>query len=274
MARPCAPVLLAALACGAASAAPAWRTLWADEFDGAAGAKPDASRWAVKDEPGLSGNKELEYYSPTSVFLDGSSNLVLESTNVPSHGFAYTSGWVDTHGGLFNASVRDVPVKWEISAQLPAGQGMWPAFWLMPDWAVCWPMGGEIDILERINDYPGVHGALHYNQHNCGGGAVHNSDEGAWSPTLPFDPAAGYHRYSVVWSPPPYVGGGADTLAYAVDDDVYVTSYNISTKIPTNLGFYLILNTAVGGDWPGPPNATTTFPQLFKVDWVRFSELR
>ena len=66
-------------------------------------------------------------------------------------GLYYTSGWVDT-AKKFNATVRDVPVKFEIRAQLPGGQGIWPAHWLMPDWGICWPMGGEIDILERISE--------------------------------------------------------------------------------------------------------------------------
>jgi hypothetical protein len=85
----------------------------ADDFYGAAGAPPNASIWTVADEPGLSGNKELEYYSPTHVALDGKGNLVLLSDETVTKGFNYTSGWVES-AGKYNVTVRDVPVKWEV----------------------------------------------------------------------------------------------------------------------------------------------------------------
>jgi hypothetical protein len=85
----------------------------ADDFDGPAGSPPNASVWTVADEPGLSGNAELEYYSPDHVYLSGNSSLVLLSTPTVTKGFNYTSGWVES-AGKFNATVRDVPIKWEI----------------------------------------------------------------------------------------------------------------------------------------------------------------
>ena len=78
-----------------------------------------------------------------------------------------------------------------------------------------------------------VHAALHYNKEQCSNG---NSNEGTFSPNLPYYPPDGFHRYGVIWSPPAWAGGGNDTLSFYVDDLFYFTSYNISSKIPINFG--------------------------------------
>lgn len=254
----------------AVAASQKWTVVWEDDFEGRSGSSPNPAVWNVANNPGLSGNKELEYYSPSAVYLDGNSNLVLKSTPTVTDGFNYTSGWVDS-SQKFNHSIQGVPTRWEIRAKLPTGQGIWPAHWLMPDWGVCWPMGGEIDILERIDTVQGVHGALHYNLQQCGTHGMQS--EGNWTPPLPFDPSQDYHIYGVTWSPPSWAGGN-DTMSWSIDDLVYTTSINLSSKIPINLPYHWILNTAVGGDWPGSPNATTVWPQLHLIDWVRISEFK
>lgn len=111
----------------AGAAPPQWRLLWSDEFIGNAGAPPDASMWNVADKPGLAGNKELEYYSPTAVALDGAGNLALTSTVGSQHAdFNYTSGWVDSQGKQAGMRPEHAPVRWEIRARVPTGQGIWP----------------------------------------------------------------------------------------------------------------------------------------------------
>lgn len=240
---------------GAATAA--WTIVWEDDFNGPNGTAPNASNWNVADNPGLSGNKELEYYAPANVYLDGKSNLVLKSVPQDYKGFNYTSGWVDT-ALKFNFTFG----KLEVRAKLPTGQGIWPAHWAMPDYpGICWPRGGEIDILERINTVPMVHGALHWSTEGCGDPTEQNG--GNWSGTLPYDPSDDFHLYSIVWD------AQADTIAYAIDDDVYTTVDTVSTKFP-QLPFHVILNTAVGGSWPGSPNATTVWPQYHLIDYVRW----
>lgn len=140
-----------------------WIIDWEDNFDGPKGSAPNVSVWIPRTMPGLSGNKELEYYLSDSVFLDGASHVVLMSQPQSYSGYNYTSGWMDTEG-LWNATFG----RFEIRAKLPTGQGIWPAHWLMPDYTICWPMGGEIDILERIDTIQEVHGALHWNTQECG----------------------------------------------------------------------------------------------------------
>lgn len=114
---------LAALALHTAAGSPLdgpWVITWEDDFNGTAGAPPNPAFWNVADNPGLAGNKELEYYAPSAVALDGNGNLVLTSTPTPTHGFNYTSGWVDT-AGKWNRTFN----RFEIRAKLPTGQGIW-----------------------------------------------------------------------------------------------------------------------------------------------------
>lgn len=233
-----------------------WVLQWQDNFDGPAGSAPDPSVWNVANKTGYTTQGEQEWYSPDNVYLDGNGHLVLYSIPKAYNGLNYTSGWVDT-SKKFNATYG----VWEISAKLPEGQGIWPAHWLMPDTTSCWPMGGEIDIMERVNSLHMVHGALHWSLTECGHAGEQNAQN--WSHTLPYDPSDEYHTYGLVWDPV------ADSLSYYVDDLYYLNVSSVSAKFPP-APFYLILNTAVGGDWPGAPNASTVFPQSHLVDYVRW----
>jgi len=107
-----------------------------------------------------------------------------------------------------------------------------PAHWLMPDYSICWPMGGEIDILERINTVQMVHGALHWNTEKC----YVPVSAGGWSPTLPFDPSADFHTYGIVWN------ATTDRIDYYIDELVYTNAVSVSTKFPQK-PFHIILNT-------------------------------
>ena len=145
---------------------------------------------------------------------------------------------------------------------------MWPAFWMLGDniSSVGWPKCGEIDIMENVGKEPGmVHGSLHGPMTT---GAATDLTSTVSLSAARTSPTA-FHLYAVEWEP--------DTVRFYVDDTLYATFTASSVaSTPTTAGswvfdhpYFLILNVAVGGDWPGPPDATTTFPQTMLVDYVR-----
>jgi beta-glucanase (GH16 family) len=171
----------------------------------------------------------------------------------------YTSARLKTQG-LFSQAYG----RFEARIKIPAGQGMWPAFWMLGNniTSVGWPSSGEIDIMENIGKEPGtVHGSLHGPR--TGGGT---SDA-----TAPFSLPAGqnfaadFHLYAVEWEP--------GTVRFYVDTNLYATF--TSSQWPAggtwvfDHPFFIILNVAVGGSWPGSPDNTTQFPQQMLVDYVR-----
>jgi len=236
----------------------AWKIVWSDDFKGPAGTAPDATKWTYDLGGGGWGNQELEIYTnqPTNVFQDGSGNLVIKAVRMPDG--SYTSARLKTQGrfaiqyGRIEARIR-----------IPYGQGLWPAFWMLGDniSSVGWPDCGEVDIMENIGKEPLiVHGTLH--------GPGYSGD----SPlTAKFElPAAqrfadDYHVYGVEWSP--------DIMVFLVDGHRYYTvtpsNLPVGTKWVFDHPFFLLLNVAVGGSWPGNPDSTTVFPQMMLVDWVQ-----
>jgi beta-glucanase (GH16 family) len=239
----------------------AWKLLWSDEFSGTAGAAPDATRWTydLGNNKGW-GNSELETYTNSSdnVFQDGAGNLVIRAQK---SGASYTSARIKTQG-RFSFTYGKV----EARIKIPAGQGIWPAFWMLGADIdqVNWPNCGEIDIMENIGKEPAtIHGTVH------GPGYSGGSGIGA-----PLALAGGrrfadeYHVYGIEWS--------AQSVAFFVDGTRY---FEVTpAKLPAGKQwvyqhpFFLILNVAVGGTWPGNPDATSTFPQQMLVDWVRVSQ--
>jgi len=227
-----------------AQALSGWNSVWNDEFSGTS---VDTARWEVanrRDSP----NNELQYYLPSQVTVGGG-QLKITANNLIFDGKPYRSGlirtWQEQRFG-----------RWEVRADLPTGQGMWPAIWLLPRNAD-WPVGGEIDIMENVgNNTFFVKGSYHYN----------------WSPGSPItsnndyitgeDFAAGMHTYAVEWEP--------NQLRFYVDDNLYHTVDNPIQ--PAEVPMSLIINLAVGGDWPGSPDGSTVFPQTFDVDYARYWE--
>jgi beta-glucanase (GH16 family) len=258
-----APALLAlALACGGkpsspAGPAPPTSTSWSDEFDGAANASPDRSKWTydLGNNNGW-GNQELEAYTSSldNVRLDGQGHLVIRAVSTPT---GFTSARLKTQG-LFTMQYGRV----EIRAKLPAGQGLWPALWMLGAniTTVGWPQCGEIDIMENVGREPGtIHGTVHGPGYSGGNGV-------SSSFTLPggqrvFDE---FHVYAVQWT--------ASSIAFSVDGTPYATVTPASLRGNAwvfNTPFFLIVNVAVGGTFPGSPDGTTTFPQEMVVDYVR-----
>jgi beta-glucanase (GH16 family) len=249
-----------------------WRLAWSDEFKGTAGSPVDARKWVAEVGGSGWGNKELEYYTGTArnAYLDGRGTLVIKALQEPPgpqfkcwYGpCRYTSARLIT-----KKRFAQVYGRFEARMKLPQGQGVWPAFWLLGEdiSTVGWPACGEIDIMENIGREPGtVHGTIH--------GPGFTGASGVGSPFVlrggkRFSDA--YHTFAVEWEP--------EAIRWYVDDQLY------STRTPKDLPpggkwvydhpFFILLNLAVGGGWPGDPDKTTIFPQTMLVDYVRVYRL-
>lgn len=256
-------VFLIAVAAAALSAAQPsrWELVWSDEFNGAANSPPDPSKWTYDLGGGGWGNKELEVYtnSTENVFHDGQGHLVIRALKTDS---GFTSGRIKTQG-RFTVEYGRI----EARIKIPSGQGIWPAFWMLGAdiSSVGWPACGEIDIMENVGKEPSlVHGTVHGPGYSAANGisAKFESPSGR-----PF--SDDFHVYSVVWEP--------DSIQFFVDSTLYhrVRPADLppGAKWVYEHPFFLLLNVAVGGAWPGDPDSTTPFPQSMLVDWVRVSRL-
>jgi beta-glucanase (GH16 family) len=243
--------------------------IWHDEFDGINGSPPDPKKWTHDLGGGGWGNQELESYTnrvENARIENG--NLVITARKEDYEGSdhiarEYTSARLKTQG-LFSQAYG----RFEARIRIPSGQGMWPAFWMLGDniSSVGWPKCGEIDIMENIGKEPGlVHGSVHGPMTT--GGATDLTSTVSLSTGKDF--ASTFHLYAVEWEP--------DVVRFYLDETLYAT-YTASSvaATPSTAGswvfdhpFFLILNVAVGGSWPGPPDATTSFPQTMLVDYVR-----
>ena len=236
-----------------------WNLVWSDEFEGAAGQLPDPSNWAF-DVGTDWGNAQLEYDTdrPENVSLDGNGNLAITARRESYQGSAYTSGRIKTQG-LFEQAWG----RFEARIQLPVGQGIWPAFWMLGNDidAVGWPQCGEIDIMEYRGQEPSVLiGTLHGPGYSAGAGIT-----GRYAlSNARFD--TDFHTFAVEWT--------GDGIEWFVDDIRYhsVPRDGTSGEWVFDHPFFILLNVAVGGGFVGPPNDATTFPQAMLVDWVRVYE--
>jgi beta-glucanase (GH16 family) len=244
-----------------------WKLVWSDEFNGPNGSAPDPARWTYDVGGHGFGNHELEYYTnrPENVVIqDG--NLVItarKETYTGQDGVTrdYTSARLLTDK-LFSHQNGRI----ESRIKIPEGKGMWPACWMLGEniGQVGWPECGEIDIMENVGFEPSsVHGTVHgpgYSGEH-GIGATFKLPEGKKF-------SDDYHVFTVDWEP--------DSIRFSVDNQVYhtVTRASLPEGAPWvyEHPFFLLLNLAVGGDWPGPPDESTKFPQEMKVDWIRVYE--
>ncbi|MFJ6215183.1 family 16 glycosylhydrolase, partial [Streptomyces sp. NPDC092296] len=248
------------------------KLVWSDEFNGPSGTAPDNSKWTADPGPGVNG--ELEYYTTgnKNTYQDGNGNLVLEARKEVTPGSAcppdsltgsttcqYTSGRINTSDHL-NFTYGHVEARIKVTGT----QGFWPAFWMLGSnfkTGTPWPYSGEIDIMEHVGKVPDtVYSTLH--------APAYNGGNGYGSPyTLPGqDFSAAFHTYAVDWD--------SSHMTFSVDGNAFFTVDRTAlekTKGPWvyDHPFYIILNNAVGGDWPGYPDASTVFPQKMLVDYVR-----
>ncbi|MGW2645630.1 lectin [Streptomyces sp. NPDC001393] len=269
--RRCLLAALSAVLVGSAAVGPARAraaaptatvTTFSDTFDGPAGSPVDSSKWNLETGDNVN-NHEREYYTSgtNNAALDGQGHLVITARKENPAGYQcwygscqYTSARLNT-AGKFDARYGHVEARMKI----PRGQGMWPAFWMLGT-PVNWPDSGEIDVMENVGFEPStVHGTIHGPGYSGSGGI------GA-AYTLPNGQAFadGFHTFAVDWAP--------GSITWSVDGTVY------ERRTPADLGgktwvfdnkpFFLILNLAVGGYWPGDPDAGTQFPQQLVVDSV------
>jgi beta-glucanase (GH16 family) len=240
-----------------------WKLVWNDEFSGK---QPDTNKWNILIRE-HSKHNELQYYVPDEVYVEN--GLLRIRSRVRKFGSKeYTSGRLDTKG-------KFAPVygRFEIRARLPKGKGLWPAHWLYPqnrDWITETimteavnngtenlipeerPWYSEIDIMEFLGHEPGVvYGTLHY----CLFNGTRRSSSGKTNDTV--DYTANFHTYALEWEP--------DSIRWYIDGRLLHATTNGIPHTP----HYLILNTAIGGSWPGNPDSTTIFPQFHDIDYVR-----
>jgi hypothetical protein len=232
-----------------------YHLVWSDEFDGKV---LNDQFWNFETGGGGWGNNELENYTarPQNSFLSNG-NLIIEARKESYGTNNYTSARLTTKNKKSFTFGRI-----DIRAKLPVAKGLWPALWMLGSNIdqIGWPACGETDIMELIGTYPNrVSGTLHWKLANGSAGSFGNSyslSSGDFSQQ--------FHVFSLIWE--------MNKLQILVDDKVYVTAtdQNISSgTYPFNNPSFLIFNVAVGGDWPGPPDNTTAFPQRMFVDYVR-----
>jgi len=256
-----AALLLALTSCRSGPTDPVlqkWELAWQDEFEGPAGQSPDTARW--HHDIGTDwGNAQLEYDTkrPVNSSLDGAGNLAIIARRENYLGCEYTSARITTRALFEQARGR-----FEARIKLPVGQGIWPAFWALGnDFGTAgWPNCGEIDIMEYRGQEPNIIlGSIHGPGYSGGNsvttrytlpGANFNDD---------------FHVFAIEWS--------ENRIAWFVDD----VTYRVVTPSELPAGgrwvfdhpFFMILNVAVGGNFVGPPDESTVFPQTMLVDWVR-----
>jgi len=241
-----------------------YQLVWSDEFNRPDRSAPDAGKWAIQTGGNGWGNNELEYYTtrPQNVQVSGG-NLVITAAKedytgpdqVTRH---YTSARMQTKG-LFSRQYG----RFEARIKIPLGQGMWPAFWMLGNNidTAGWPACGELDIMENIGKESGtVHGSLH------APGYPGTGYTAAYSLPSGQNFADNFHVFAVEWEP--------QRIRLYVDGNLYATDTPAASPVPASWPFdsqpfFILLNLAVGGDWPGNPNATTQFPQQMLVDYVR-----
>src|SRR5262245_59638731 len=235
-------------ACAPAVHAQTWTLVWSDEFNGTS---VDRNNWSFEVGGGGWGNHELEYYTNGNNASVANGALVIEAREENVGGMSYTSSRMVTRGKREFTYGRV-----EARIALPSGQGLWPAFWMLGAniGTVGWPACGETDIMEHINSDTVTYGTIHWDAggHASYGGSASVSNVGA------------YHVYAIEWTPA--------SIKWFVDGVQFVEANilnNVNSTEEFHRPFFVLLNLAVGGDWPGPPNGSTVFPARLFVDYVR-----
>jgi beta-glucanase (GH16 family) len=279
---------LIASAFAAAASAQEWgEPVWSDEFNSTeAGAVPDASKWTFDIGGSGWGNHELEVYcapgtstpapcdaNHPNAFQDGLGHLIIRASRVSEEPFP-TGAW--TSARLKTLGLKDFQYgRMESCMKLPVGAGLWPAFWMLGTVGK-WPAGGEIDIMENIPESGGSGAGLGPTKTESTIHGPSTSEPGRFSLTGIFtfpggqridDSTPACHVYGAIWSP--------FMVQMYVDDWRKPFFIRTAADVPArgrwvfNAPFYFLLNLAVGGDWPGPPNKTTPSPAEMVVDYVR-----
>jgi len=225
---------------------PGWKLTFQDEFNGST---LDTNKWSPNDPWGRERNHELQAYVKDAFEIrDGILHIKAQKRSADYAGKerAFTSGMMTTYEKFSQEYGR-----FEIRCRVPAGKGMWPAFWLLPE-PQGWPP--EIDVLEILGQDPSK---LYMTHHFRDDQKKHQSHGGSW---VGPDFSAGFHEFAVEWSP--------KTIIWFVDG---TERFRSERSIPQRK-MYLLVNLAVGGDWPGAPDDKTPLPGSLDVDYVRVYE--
>lgn len=245
-----------------------WVLTWSEEFDGNAGDPPDPEVWTAKIGGGGWGNNELECYTDHNAALDGQGNLVImaKQEQVPDYpnctNLQYTSSRLQTYG-KFDLMYGRV----EARLKVPSGNGFWPAFWMLGDdinTGTSWPNCGEIDIMETVNKDPTwIQSSLHGPGYS-GGASLHKQIQTQDGKPFSDD----FHLYGVTWE--------WDHFKFYMDGKFFfnltIDEIPKGTKWVYDHEFFILLNFAIGGTWPGAPTKSTVFPASYSVDFVRVYE--
>jgi beta-glucanase (GH16 family) len=240
-----------------------WKLTWSDEFNRPGANLPDPSKWTLETGGNGWGNNELEYYTAR---LDNAKEqdglLTVRAAKEDYLGAngkrrAYTSARLKTKDKFSQRYGR-----FEARIELPYGKGIWPAFWLLGDDIdkVGWPACGEIDIMESIGEPDKVYGTIHGPGYSGAKGV-----QGKYSLISGRRLQDDFHIFAVEWEPA--------EIRFYFDDVMYKSTKPQDIPAGTHWAFdhpfFIILNLAVGGNWPGSPNSETVFPQTMQVDYVR-----
>jgi beta-glucanase (GH16 family) len=241
------------------------KLLWSDEFNGN---ELNTTNWSYQIGDGCDinlcqwGNSELEWYTSTKdnvLVTDGTLKLIARKQTVQTRN--YTSGRIRTN--------QKVDIKFgriEARMKLPIGQGIWPAFWMLPTDEVYggWPTSGELDIMEYLGHEPNkIHGTIHYGNpwpNNSSSTAEFIMQNSGFNTT--------FHDYALEWS--------EQEIRWFIDGYLYAVKSKSDVgnlKWPFDQKFHFLFNLAVGGGWPGNPNGSTVFPQTFEIDYIRVYDL-
>ena len=245
--------------------------MFADEFNGRAGTSFDSEKWSAELGGSGWGNEELQYYTDRTenVRLDGKGNLEIRALpERPSSGLAcwygmcrFTSARLVTKG-KFDFKYGRV----ETRMRVPEGVGVWPAFWMLGSDIdeVGWPACGEIDIMEFVGKEPSmVYGTLHGPGYSGAGGISR-------SVSLRSNISNDFHTFAVEW----HEGGIRWLLDGKLFSKLSKKDLPGGSKWAFDHPYFLIINFAVGGKWPGSPNQSTIFPQSMLIDYVRVTSIK
>lgn len=225
-----------------------WQLIWSDEFSGTS---LNTGNWSYEFGNGGWGNNEWQYYTNASENIEVSDgSLMITARHEGTGATEYTSARIISKN-LFEFEYGKV----EARMKLPLGQGLWPAFWTLGANIdeVSWPECGEIDIMEHVSNEYMTHGAVHWenNGHSYTGNGVN------------LDPTE-FHVYGIIWE---------ENLIRWFVDGIQFYQFPIQASNNTDDAFrhpmFLLLNMAIGGNWPGYPDASTPFPSSMLVDYVR-----
>ena len=225
---------------------PVYTLVWSDEFNGST---VDPANWVFETGGGGWGNNELEYYQAANATV-ANGNLMITAKKEPVGGEPYTSARMTTQG-----KVTATYGRIEARIKLPMGAGMWPAFWMLGANinTVSWPQCGELDIMEHINDTNTIYGTMHWNVNG-------HVSYGNTTQTTPAD----YHLYAIEWD--------QNEIRWYVDTTLYQTANikgNVNSTDAFHLPFFIILNFALGGNFPNKSVDESMLPATMYVDYVR-----